>query len=169
MMFEGLNLEASAGDALISVRVNSILENIILWGQFASALRKGGSLISWWDLVLGCWWARQGWIHFRLVVRWSVAADSLISFSGCWFASSAGLHAALLLCSSGGDGWCALESIYSAWSPGSKSSFGGGVSTMWTLSVQHMVATSSTPVAGQRWREDPESGVCNFQISPVIR
>jgi hypothetical protein len=125
MMFEGLNLEASAGDALISVRVNSILENIILWGQFASALRKGGSLISWWDLVLGCWWARQGWIHFRLVVRWSVAADSLISFSGCWFASSAGLHAALLLCSSGGDGWCALESIYSAWSPGSKSSFGG--------------------------------------------
>jgi hypothetical protein len=126
MMFEGLNLEASAGDALISVRVNSILENIILWGQFASALRKGGSLISWWDLVLGCWWARQRWIHFRLVVRWSVAADSLISFPGCWFASSAGLHAALLLCSSGGDGWCALESIYSAWSPGSKSSFGGG-------------------------------------------
>jgi hypothetical protein len=73
----------------------------------------------------------------------------------------------MMLCSSGGDGRCALEAVYSATSPSSKSSY--AVSSTWTSSVQHMVATRSTPAAysnltSGRWREDPGSGVCNFQI-----
>ncbi|CAO2187407.1 unnamed protein product [Urochloa humidicola] len=73
----------------------------------------------------------------------------------------------MLLCSSGGDGRCALEAVYSAMSPRSKSSY--AVSTMWTLSGQHMTVTGSTPATcngriSRRRREDPGSGFCSLQI-----